>query len=528
MIMQKENPVIVGLDIGTTKIAAIAGRKNQYGKLEILGFGKAESSGVNHGMVLNIEECIRSIHIALENCLASNPNLNIKEVYVGIAGHHIKSLQTSGDRVLANIEEEIRKEDIDALLKDQYKTYIPTGDQIIDIIPQDFTVDAFGGYSLQQVIGMTGIRIGANFHIVTGDKTAIRNIHRCVTRSGLSTKDLVLQPLASAAAVMCPEDFESGVAIIDIGGGTTDLAVFHDGMLKHTAVIPIAGVNITNDIRQGLGVLRSQAEQMKVQFGMALADEANTNAYITIPGLKGQAPKEISVKNLAHIIQSRMDEILEYVMYHLKQLNLHDKLHGGIILTGGGSHLKHLTQLTEFRTGLSARIGLPNEHLAKGYSKELMLPMYATCIGLILRGYDDFETNRLRFISNNSEESFLNSEVVEGQFIEMAKTFEMSPEELLKIEFGDTSTTSPQNKETAFLQQSSASNELNQEWTLASDASPNLFATHLVPVAQAEELEEKKVANANNRRSLITNVFGTVKNKVIYWFENIDDERLDG
>jgi cell division protein FtsA len=370
--MQKENPVIVGLDIGTTKIVAIAGRKNEFGKLEILGFGKADSSGVNHGMVLNIEECIRSINTALENCLASNPSLSIKEVYVGIAGHHIKSLQTRGDRVLTNIEEEIKKEDIDALIKDQYRTYLPAGDQIIDIIPQDFTVDTITDLAMKQVIGMTGIKMGANFHIVTGDKTAIRNIHRCVTRSGLSTKDLVLQPLASAAAVMCAEDFESGVAIVDIGGGTTDLAIFHEGMLKHTAVIPIAGVNITNDIRQGLGVLRSQAEQMKVQFGMALAEEAKPNAFITIPGLKGQLPKEISAKNLANIIQSRMEEILEYVVYHLKQVNLQDKLHGGIILTGGGSQLKHLIQLTQFRTGLEARIGLPNEHLAAGHTNRII------------------------------------------------------------------------------------------------------------------------------------------------------------
>lgn len=521
--MPQENPVIVGLDIGTTKIAAIAGRKNEFGKLEILGFGKADSSGVNHGMVLNIEECIRSINIALDSCLASNPNLTIKEVYVGIAGQHIKSLQTRGDRVLANIEEEIRKEDIDSLIKDQYKTFIPTGDQIIDIIPQDFTVDTFGGYTFQQVVGMTGIRIGANFHIVTGDKTAIRNIHRCVTRSGLTTKDLVLQPLASAAAVMCPEDLESGVAIVDIGGGTTDLAVFHDGMLKHTAVIPIAGVNITNDIRQGLGVLRTQAEQMKVQFGMALADEAKSNAFITIPGLKGQQPKEISAKNLAHIIQSRMDEILEYVMYHLKQLNLVEKLHGGIILTGGGSQLKHLIQLTEFRTGLSTRIGFPNEHLAPGHINELMMPMYATCIGLILRGYDDFESNRIRFISNNVENQQANSEEVEGKFVEMAKTFELSPEELLRKEFGEDFT--PSIVPTAENQAPMA--DVNTDNATAANQQSDLFNNYTQAPNDVDKPTEAKEAQTTNRKLLIKNVFGTVKNKVIYWFENVDDERLD-
>jgi cell division protein FtsA len=523
--MQKENPVIVGLDIGTTKIACIAGRKNKFGKLEILGFGKSDSSGVTHGMVLNIEDCIKSIHIALDMCMASNPNLTIKEVYVGIAGHHIKSIQTHGDRVLANIEEEIRKEDIDSLLKDQYKTFLPSGDQIIDIIPQDFTVDSLSGFSMQEVIGMTGIKIGANFHIVTGDKTAIRNIHRCVTRADLSTKDLVLQPLASAAAVMCPEDFESGVAIVDIGGGTTDLAVFHEGMLKHTAVIPIAGVNITNDIRQGLGVLRSQAEQMKTQFGMALADEAKSNAFITIPGLKGQQPKELSAKNLAHIIQCRMEEILEYVTYHLKQLNLIDKLHGGIILTGGGSQLKHLIQLTEYKTGLSARIGFPNEHLAAGHHKELMMPMYATCIGLILRGYDDFESNRLRFISSNSEES-LNSEnpeeEVEGSFVEMAKTFELSPQDILREAFGESVFQSEGQHNVTITNET-----LSHEMMSSNFPQTDIFDTIASQTQYKEESQEVEEGKTKERSQLIGNIFGSVKNKVIYWFENIDDQKLD-
>ena len=393
---RNEQPIIVGLDIGTTKVVAIAGRKNEFGKLEILGFGKAESAGVSHGVVMNIEQCIRSIELAIDKCLQSNPKLEIKEIYVGIAGQHIKSLQTKGERVRVNTEDEINKEDIDLLVRDQHKTYIPAGDQIIDIIPQEFSVDSTP-YVLDPV-GMSGVKIGANFHIITGDRNAIRNIKRCVDKSNLITRDLVLQPLASAAAVMNDEDLEAGVAIVDIGGGTTDMAVFYDGILKHTAVIPYAGVNITNDIRQGLGVLRAQAEQMKVQFGTALADEANANAYITIPGLRGLPPKEISVRNLAHIIQARMQEILDYVVYHLKQIDLDKKLYGGIILTGGGAKLKNLVQLTEYITGLGCRLGYPNEHLAGGHSENLMNPMYSTCIGLILRGYHDFETGKMRFI----------------------------------------------------------------------------------------------------------------------------------
>jgi cell division protein FtsA len=391
--MNQEAPIIVGLDIGTTKIAAIAGRKNEYGKVEILGFGKAPSFGVQHGMVLNIDQTIKAIRQALENCYASNPNLEINEVYVGIAGHHIKSLQTRGDIVRGDTDAEISQKDIDQLINDQYKTVIPASDQIIDVIPQQYIVD-----SLQNItypIGMSGVKVGANFHIITGDKNAIRNINRSVEKSGLKIHDLVLQPLASAAAVMCDMDFEAGVAIVDIGGGTTDLAVFYEGILKHTAVIPYGGENITNDIKNGLGVLKTQAEQMKVQFGYALADEAKNNAYITIPGLRGQSPKEISVKNLAHIIQARMSEIMDFVVYHLKQIGMDNKmLNGGIILTGGGSQLKHLIQLTEYTTGVSARIGFPNEHLASGHIDELTRPMYATCVGLILKGYNDYENDR--------------------------------------------------------------------------------------------------------------------------------------
>ncbi len=402
------NPIIVGLDIGTTKIAAIAGRKNEYGKLEILGFGRANSNGVQHGMVLNIDQTIKAIQTALENCYASNPNLEINEVYVGIAGHHIKSLQTRGDIVRQSTDEEIRQSEVDQLINDQYKTYIPAGDQIIDVIPQEFTVDNF--QNIPNPIGYSGVKVGANFHIITGDKNAIRNINRSVEKSGLRVKDLVLQPLASASAVMCEQDLEAGVAIVDIGGGTTDLAVFYEGILKHTAVIPFGGENLTNDIKTGLGVLKTQAEQMKIQFGSALSDEAKANAFITIPGIRGMAPKEISVKNLANIIQARMGEILDFVVYHLKQVGLDNKmLNGGVILTGGGSQLKHVIQLTEYITGLNARIGYPNEHLAAGHIDELAKPMYSTCIGLILKGYNDYENQRARF-----ESQFKKIEVPKG------------------------------------------------------------------------------------------------------------------
>ncbi|GAB3431818.1 cell division protein FtsA [Niabella aquatica] len=423
--MNSEQPIIVGLDIGTTKIAVIAGRKNEFGKLEILGFGKANSNGVKHGQVLNIDETIKAIRQALENCMSLNPNLNINDVYVGIAGHHIKSLQTRGDIVRENEEEEITQAEVDLLVNKQYKTYIPAGDEIIDVIPQEYTIDNMP--DIVRPIGYSGVKLGANFHIITGDKNAIRNINRSVEKAGLRTKDLVLQPLASAAAVMAQEDLEAGVAIVDIGGGTTDIAVFAEGVLRHTAVIPFAGENITNDIKTGLGVLKSQAEQMKTQFGSALANEAKANAYITIPGLRGMPAKEISVKNLANIIQARMSEILDFVTYHLKQIGMDNRhLNGGIILTGGGSQLRHLIQLTEYVTGLPARIGLPNEHLAAGHIDELAKPTYSTCLGLILKGYDDFENRRQDFEKDFAKvevpEDLLKPGAIEGVLEESANS----------------------------------------------------------------------------------------------------------
>jgi cell division protein FtsA len=421
---KKQQPIIVGLDIGTTKVVAIAGRKNEYGKLEILGFGRADSEGVNHGVVINIEQCVHSVELAIKRCFENNPDLVITEVYVGIAGKHIKSMQAQGSRVRANVDTEISKDDIEQLLRDQYKTYLPTGDQIIDIIPQDYTVDNIP--DIIDPVGMSGVKIGANFHVITGDSTAIRNMKRCVDRSNLKTCDLILQPLASAAAVMNDEDMEAGVAIVDIGGGTTDMAVFCDGILKHTAVIPYAGVNITNDILTGLRVLRSQAEQMKVQFGTALGSEANRNSYITIPGLRGLPAKEVSVVNLANIIQARMEEILDYVMFNIRQIGLEHRLNGGIILTGGGARLKHITQLTEYVTGMGARIGYPNEHLAGGYNDALMSPMYSTCIGLILRGYYDYESGRTEFYGNGGNYLRLS---VDQPMVQEIETFEEPAQE---------------------------------------------------------------------------------------------------
>lgn len=481
--MEKQNkqPIIVGLDIGTTKVVAIAGRKNEFGKLEILGLGEAESLGVTHGVVLNIDQCIQSIGQALENSLKNNPNLQLKEVYVGIAGQHIKSHQTRGDRVRSLTDDEITQAEVDLLVKDQLKTYIPAGDQIIDVIPQDFIVD--NNTNILNPVGMSGVKIGANFHVVTGDMNAIRNIKRCVERSHLKPLDLVLQPLASAASVMTEQDLEAGVCIVDIGGGTTDMAVFNDNILQHTAVIPYAGNNITDDIKVGLRVLRAQAEAMKTQFGMALVDEAKSNAFITIPGLRGQEAKEISMKNLANIIQARTQEILDHVLYELKKVKLDKSLYGGIVLTGGGSQLQHIVQLAEYVTGLSTRIGQPIEHLAGGYNKVLKHPRYATCIGLILRGYSDFESGKLKHADTNR---------VKGQADEKSDTFiKVLKEEVQQI-----------NGDQGFDNATFLDGEMGE--------------------AKSEEWRKR----SEKRSQLISKIFNQLKNGILSMFEEPEDPKI--
>ncbi|MFM2385932.1 MAG: cell division protein FtsA [Bacteroidota bacterium] len=508
-----EAPIIVGLDIGTTKVAAIAGRRNAIGKLEILGFGRADSSGVEHGMVLNLQQCIKSIRLALEECLESNDRLHIREVYVGIAGQHIKSLQNRGERVRAVPDDLINRFDIEALIRDQRQAPIPAGDRIIDIVPQDFTVDGFSG--ITNPIGRTGVKIGANFHLITGDAGAIRNIKRSVEESGLRVKDLVLQPLASAAAVMSAEEFEAGVAIVDIGGGTTDLAVFADNMLKHTKVIPFAGVNITQDIRKGLNVLKSQAEQLKVQFGCAIVDETPQNDYITIPGIHGAPPKEISRRNLAHIIQARMEEILDFVVYELRAQNLENKISAGIILTGGGSSLSHLRQLTEYRTGLNARLGHPTEHLAPGFAKELSNPIYATCIGLILRGIQDYETGKI--IIEAVEDVHLNHEPI----------LPPAPPAATQVTQTDVFAEQTEVEQSEEEQETVEAQEEVYATSEAAETPTSATSGLSMPNIKLPNVNIGVIKNTIDRRlDTVKNIFGTIGGQLMTWFDEVDDPML--
>ena len=383
--------IVVGLDIGTTKIACFVGRRNEHGKIEILSMGKSESLGVMRGMVSNIEKTVQSIKAAVEEAqLRVEGELNIRVVNVGIAGQHIKSLQHRGIHTRTSFEDEISQKDIDALIEDMYKLVMQPGEEIITVLPQEYIVDNEQG--IKDPIGMAGRRLEANFHIITGHVGAVLNIHKCVKKAGLEVKDIILEPIASAEAVLSDEEKEAGVVLVDIGGGTTDVAIFHEGIIRHTAVIPFGGNVITEDIKEGCTIMKRHAEQLKTKFGSALASESHANEVVCIPTLNGRDPKEITLQNLASIIQARMEEIIDLVHYEIMNSGYSKKLIGGIVVTGGGAQLKHITQLFEYITGMDTRIGYPNEHLANNnHIENLTSPMYATGIGLVLKGFEKLD-----------------------------------------------------------------------------------------------------------------------------------------
>ena len=391
----------VGLDIGTTKIVVMVGEKNQFNKVKILGVGKSQSLGVHRGVVNNITQTIQSIKIAVDEA-QSKSGVDVKEVAVGIAGQHIRSLQHSDYITRENPDEVINENDIDKLIDQVYKLVMLPGEEIIHVLPQDFKVD--GQSEIKEPIGMYGSRLEANFHIVVGQVSSIRNIGKCIKSSGLEMGDITLEPLASSDAVLSEEEKEAGVALIDIGGGTTDVAIFKDGIIKHTAVIPFGGNVITEDIKEGCSIIGNQAEQLKIKFGSAWPGENKDSEIVSIPGLRGRDPKEISLKTLSKIINARVVEIIEQAYLEIKNYGHEDskkKLIAGIVLTGGGSQLRHLKQLAEYVTGMDTRIGFPGEHLA-GDSNEYN-PIYSTAVGLLMKA---IENNVLEDKSTSNSTSY--------------------------------------------------------------------------------------------------------------------------
>ena len=383
------NPVyIVGLDIGTTKIACFVGEKVENGKIVIRGYGKTESTGVKRGMVFNIEETVNAIRRAVDMA-SEQSNVDIKTVNVGIAGHHIKSLQHRGVLMRDNPNVEITEEEIEKLRQDVFKLGMIPGEEIIDVIPQEYIVDDEMG--IRHPKGMLGSKLEANFHVIIGQVAAARNIITCIKQAGLEMEHMILEPIASAEAVLGEDEKEAGVALVDMGGGTTDIAIFYDNIIYHTAVIPFGGNVITEDIRQGCSIIKKHAEEIKVKFGSAVASENRDDEVVSIPGIRGREPKEISFKNLANIIQARLSEIFDIVNFEIQKVNADHKLIAGIVLTGGGAMMKHIQQLAAFKTGLEVRIGYPNEYLANDTAEELASPMYSTGVGLVIEGIARYE-----------------------------------------------------------------------------------------------------------------------------------------
>ena len=409
----------VGLDIGTTKIVALVGQKNEFNKVEILGVGKSKSLGVHRGVVNNITQTIQSIQQAVDDA-NTNSGLQISDVVVGIAGQHIRSIQHSDYITRENPESVIDEEDIQRLIQQVYKLVMLPGEEIIHVLPQEYKVDGQG--EIKEPIGMHGGRLEANFHVVVGQVSSIKNIGRCIKSAGLNMANITLEPLASSEAVLSYEEKEAGVALIDIGGGTTDLAIFKDGIIRHTAVIPFGGNVISEDIKEGCSIIEKQAELLKIKFGSAWPGENRDTEIVSIPGLQGRDPKEISLKTLSKIINARVVEIIEQVFLEIKNYGHNDqkkKLIAGIVLTGGGSQLKHLKQLVEYITGMDTRVGYPSEHLAGNTQEAVSSPLFATSVGLLMNALEEAPAVRKTEDAAEGEPTELSSE--EGATVDVSQ-----------------------------------------------------------------------------------------------------------
>jgi len=393
--MNNMENIISAIDIGTTKIVAVIGKKEADGKYKILGIGNAKSSGVKRGNVYNIEETVEGINNAVKMA-ELQANIKINDVFVGIAGQNIKCIINSGYINRPNCELEITQAEIDKLEEEQYHIALEPGEEIIHVIPQSFTVD---NEFFHSPIGTSGNRLEGKFHVIIGKSLNIRNLKRCVEKAGLNLIKLFLEPIASSKATVTGDEKEAGVAMIDIGGGTSDLAIYYENSLCFTAVVPFGGNVLTADIKQAYGLLENSAEEIKLSAGSTLPESISKDEIITVPGISGRAAKEISRKQLANIIEARMSEIVSIIQYQINNSGYADKLGAGIVLTGGGSLLQCITQFCSFKTGYEGRIGQPIIYLNNEIVKNINSPVFATAIGLIILGDEYYIKNNI--ITNN-------------------------------------------------------------------------------------------------------------------------------
>lgn len=383
MIQPDTDRIVVGLDIGTTKVCAVVGRYNEFGKVNILGIGKADCDGVSRGEVINVNRTAEAIRRAVTEA-EDRSHVQIRSAFVGIAGQHIKSSTEKSIITLSGPNQQIKQSDVDRLSDEMYKLSIGPGQQIIHALPQEYKVDSHS--DVKDPIGMSGVRLECNYHVVTALTSSIKNIYNCVRSADLDVCDIVLQPLASSYSVLTEEEMEAGVCLVDIGGGTTDLAIFSNNIARHTSVIPLGGNIITQDIQRGCSIMQKQAELLKTRYGSAFALEGMEDELITISGLKDRAAKEIRQYTLAKIIEARVEELAEFVLKEIYYSGYYKNLVGGIVLTGGGAQLTRIQELFAYVTGMDTHIGYPIVHLSQGMVEEVNTPSCATAAGLVMYG----------------------------------------------------------------------------------------------------------------------------------------------
>ncbi len=389
MSKAKENKkLIVGLDIGTSKIAAIVAEIMPDDGFEVIGMGSHPSRGLKKGVVVNIETTVSAIQRALEEAELM-ADCKIREVYTGIAGSHIKSFNSQG--MVAIKDKEVSQTDIERVIDTAKAVQIPNDQQILHILNQEFIID--GQEDVREPLGMSGVRLEVKVHIVTGAVSAAQNIIKCVRRCGLEVSDLILQPLASVLAVISEDEKDLGVCLVDVGGGTTDMTVFTHGAIRHTAVIPIAGDQITNDIAMALRTPTKDAEEIKERYGCALSQLADPQEMVEVPGLGDRAPRQLSRKTLAEVIEPRVEELYSLVQSELRRSGYEELLSSGIVITGGSSIMRGMVELGEEIFHMPVRVGQPS--YAGGLAEVVRHPRYSTAVGLVLAGMQQHRNREL-------------------------------------------------------------------------------------------------------------------------------------
>ncbi len=398
--MGQNNEIIAAIDVGTTKIVVIIGQKDANGNIEVLGYGRTDSHGVKRGAVNNITTTIKEIKEAVQKAEAAS-GITITEAYVGIAGQHIRSQHFTQTVNRNSANSAISQADVDNLINQMREVPTQMGEEVLHILPQSFTVDNEIG--IHNPVGMEGKQLSGDFHIIYGQTALANNLRRCIESNNIKVKGLILEPLASSTAVLSDDDKELGVALVDIGGGTTDLAIFKDGQIIHSCVIPCGGNIITSDIQQGCKILERDAEKLKIEYGAALSSKAMQNQVVTIPSSGGLKPKEITLYMLSQIISARMQEIIATVRQEIINAGARDSLGAGIVITGGGAMLRHLPQLFAGCTGYEVRIGYPSRLLKTDNKDVSNEPSNSTAVGLMMMGLNNVRIDGIGFDVKTSD-----------------------------------------------------------------------------------------------------------------------------